>query len=1297
MKTKHLLLNIAMIIVMLLQINSTYSQTTGCNGTAGANPNFWMRGGNLFTGGDNVFGTMWNSDINIKTDALQRMIINGTKNPTINGAVVNTDGFVGIGTATLNPDWNCTAGQSGPMSLLHLQGPTGGNNSGGWRTWMQTGTYTQRTTDAMYVGLLNTSFNHNDAIINWSDDQFTGSGIDKLRFIFTIGSSATSGLITSTNAIDGNSLQGYEFMRFQPSVAPSGQLNSAGFPVGFVGIGPVFSDLLPPQNRLHINAEESLPVFLQISNQNVVNGTGQTAADGLHLGYPATSAANKEAQLNQKENDRLALYSNNGERMRIMHIGALNNGIAFNPGGLANNLTRIGISHNPNAPVTRPLSLLHLGYNTQGATNDGWRNWMDIGMFVSNGSDNVYLGMKDQGSDRQDAVLSWGDNEQQSCMPPGSGPDNFRIIFTATQTPLTCNVGQATTNEGIEALRMTPVNNSLTTVDINTGIGGNAINPYYLGSINPTQTLEINSPYATGVTGGSSGLRFTNLNNTSPTTPNTGNMGVLSVNLQGDVVYVPSAPTGPTGPTGLTGATGSVGATGAVGAMGPTGANGSTGPIGPIGPTGANGTTGPAGTTGATGLQGPTGSSGTGFGLVCPSASGGPTWDLPDNWRVGFANWNLYFDGQGATNSNSLGIGYDCIQYLPAKLSVKQDLVAGGQIGIDVINHNYGIPGSPANPAIGIHSMVDGTNLTSGTNISGLFEVNGNAVNSQGALNDIAGYFTTNTNTPIISSGQCASDTHLRDWAIFVPCEGGKVQIGGKLAFNPPWLLTVYGTAASPTTTWINYSDSILKTNINPYHDGLSTIRKINPVTFKYNELSGMPTEETHVGIIAQQLAPVAPYMVDTVKMVLDTLTNIETPILTLKADAFFYMSINAIKELDSSITHMSSTAENGLHIDTTAGNPVKLGGSLTENTKIDLKNNLLFASDNNFPGQVCIGTSFTPQSEAFVVNNKSWITSAKFINTKSNATDNVAASFLATGSSINNYGGQFTGKGDDNQINYGATFEATGKSKVNYGIYSTASGSGLNYAGYFNGNLYASSYLNLPSDSKLKENIQPLTNAMDIIKQLQPKTFTFKAASFPSIHLPAGQQYGLIAQEVSPILPTLVSTTIHPAVYDSVGNMVYDTVQSKSLNYEAFIPILIEGMKELNQSNTQKDSVITSLNDRLTLLESMVSQCCQQNGGAKIINQKNVELANTIILNQNVPNPFAEKTTISYYIPDNAGYAQLIFTDNLGKIIKTVDLTEKGNGMITVFAENLSSGIYTYSLIIDGKVIDTKKMVKNK
>jgi len=53
---------------------------------------------------------------------------------------------------------------------------------------------------------------------------------------------------------------------------------------------------------------------------------------------------------------------------------------------------------------------------------------------------------------------------------------------------------------------------------------------------------------------------------------------------------------------------------------------------------------------------------------------------------------------------------------------------------------------------------------------------------------------------------------------------------------------------------------------------------------------------------------------------------------------------------------------------------------------------------------------------------------------------------------------------------------------------------------------------------------------------------------------------------------------------------MVYDTVQSKSLNYEAFIPILIEGMKELNQSNTQKDSVITSLNDRLTLLESMVS-----------------------------------------------------------------------------------------------------------
>jgi hypothetical protein len=56
---------------------------------------------------------------------------------------------------------------------------------------------------------------------------------------------------------------------------------------------------------------------------------------------------------------------------------------------------------------------------------------------------------------------------------------------------------------------------------------------------------------------------------------------------------------------------------------------------------------------------------------------------------------------------------------------------------------------------------------------------------------------------------------------------------------------------------------------------------------------------------------------------------------------------------------------------------------------------------------------------------------------------------------------------------------------------------------------------------------------------------------------------------------------------------------------------------------------------------------------------------------------------------------AQIFFYDNKGTILKTVDINEKGSGQVNVYAADLSSGQYKYTLIADGKVIETKTMVK--
>ncbi|OQA01210.1 MAG: hypothetical protein BWY70_00460 [Bacteroidetes bacterium ADurb.Bin408] len=87
---------------------------------------------------------------------------------------------------------------------------------------------------------------------------------------------------------------------------------------------------------------------------------------------------------------------------------------------------------------------------------------------------------------------------------------------------------------------------------------------------------------------------------------------------------------------------------------------------------------------------------------------------------------------------------------------------------------------------------------------------------------------------------------------------------------------------------------------------------------------------------------------------------------------------------------------------------------------------------------------------------------------------------------------------------------------------------------------------------------------------------------------------------------------------------------------------------------------------------------------------------AEQIILYQNEPNPFNGTTIIRYFIPENMQIETFMaFYDAYGNEIKKVKINETGAGKIEVNAQNISAGIYSYSLVVNGKVMDTKKMIK--
>ena len=82
------------------------------------------------------------------------------------------------------------------------------------------------------------------------------------------------------------------------------------------------------------------------------------------------------------------------------------------------------------------------------------------------------------------------------------------------------------------------------------------------------------------------------------------------------------------------------------------------------------------------------------------------------------------------------------------------------------------------------------------------------------------------------------------------------------------------------------------------------------------------------------------------------------------------------------------------------------------------------------------------------------------------------------------------------------------------------------------------------------------------------------------------------------------------------------------------------------------------------------------------------------LILNQNVPNPFTDKTVITYYIPVYVENAAITVYDDMGTPVKTFRISVKGQGEVILYAGNLKHGLYTYNLIADGKIVASGKMV---
>ena len=160
--------------------------------------------------------------------------------------------------------------------------------------------------------------------------------------------------------------------------------------------------------------------------------------------------------------------------------------------------------------------------------------------------------------------------------------------------------------------------------------------------------------------------------------------------------------------------------------------------------------------------------------------------------------------------------------------------------------------------------------------------------------------------------------------------------------------------------------------------------------------------------------------------------------------------------------------------------------------------------------------------------------------------------------------------------------------------------------------------------------------------------------------------KYGLDVDQMKKTFPELVYE-------DKDGNV--------SINYIEMIPVLVQSINELQAEIKQ-------------LKESSAEKNAKSLPYATSINTVDETV---LSLSQNTPNPFSETTSIEVSVPTDIKTANIIIFDMSGKQVQKLDVKERGVSRVTVIGSGLAEGMYIYSLVADGKVVGTKKMILTK
>lgn len=222
-------------------------------------------------------------------------------------------------------------------------------------------------------------------------------------------------------------------------------------------------------------------------------------------------------------------------------------------------------------------------------------------------------------------------------------------------------------------------------------------------------------------------------------------------------------------------------------------------------------------------------------------------------------------------------------------------------------------------------------------------------------------------------------------------------------------------------------------------------------------------------------------------------------------------------------------------------------------------------------------------------------------------------------------------------------------------------------------------------SDGRFKKEVKEDVSGLEFINQLRPVSYTLdenaidKFLRVPdslqsyntSSRKPAIRQTGFIAQEVE-------------AVIKKTGYVFHGVEAPQNegdhyaIRYAEFVVPLVKAVQELTAIGEAQQKEIEELKQQLIRF------------GEGSLN----EHSRGAVLFQNNPNPFSGNTEIRMSLPESAGQANIIVYNLEGKQLKVIPIRTRGNASVTLQGNDLSAGMYIYTLIVDNKVVDSKRMI---